>query len=186
MIDTESHGLWHTLYNLESPTGIKLLKKGVRNITYFPPGYYLIEDNNEDELINRGDVRGGFRANDYQEWYSVLADDGTIDNSETLINSLRMLKHRGFVGRFNICKYVIEDGRWIENEINDQNQSEFTSAMWADHGIWGMNVIDETGYRHHFFRQGDFMINYAHEVLINCCGSIFLEKDGTWFLRLLY
>lgn len=46
--------------NLLDKNGNKLLSKGIRNIKYFQDGYYLLKDNNEIELINRGDVKGGF------------------------------------------------------------------------------------------------------------------------------
>lgn len=186
IIDTASHGNWHALYNLIDSKGNCILSKGVRKITYFSSlGYYLIEDNNEDELINRGDVKGGFRVKDFQEWYYVVTDDGQMDNSESLIHSLRVFQHKGFFGRFNIEGSVIENGSWLEKERVNINQSEYTAAMWADRGIWGMNVIDKRGYRHYFFGQGDFMTSYAHEVLISKYGTIFLEKDSWWYLKFL-
>ena len=115
-----THG--HVLYNLIDSTGKTILSKWVRKITYYSSlGYYLIEDNNEDELVNRGDVKGGFRLSDYHEWYFVVTEEGNIENSESLIKSLRVLKHRGFSGRFNIGGFVIEDGRWLKDEKCDKN-----------------------------------------------------------------
>ena len=75
-----SHG--HILYNLLNSEGEKILSKDVRFITYHPEGYYLIKDNNEDELIARGDVRGGFRACDYIEEYNVVFENGNILSTE--------------------------------------------------------------------------------------------------------
>ena len=179
-----THG--HVLYNLIDSTGKTILSKWVRKITYYSSlGYYLIEDNNEDELVNRGDVKGGFRLSDYHEWYFVVTEEGNIENSESLIKSLRVLKHRGFSGRFNIGGFVIEDGRWLKDEKCDKNLSEYSSVMWTDHGIWGMNVINESGYRHYFFGEGDMMISYAHEVLCSNIGTIFLEKDSWWYLHFI-
>lgn len=176
----------HVLFNLVDSIGRIILPKWVRKITYFSSlGYYLIEDNNEDELINRGDVIGGFRLSDYQEYFYVVTEDGEIDNSESLIDGLKTLKYRGFFGRFNVGEYIIENGRWLENEKFDKNKSDYSAAMWADRGIWGMNVINESGYKHLFFGQGDFMINYAHEVLCSKIGTIFLKKDSWWYLRFL-
>lgn len=184
--DKVRYATWHTLYNLIDNMGKKILSKGVRKITYISSlGYYLIEDNNEDELINRGDVKGGFRLSDYREWYSVVTEDGKIDDSKSLIDSLKILKYRGFSGRYNINEYIIENGRWLETEKCEKNMSDYTAAMWADRGIWGMNVINESGYKHLFFGQGDFMINYAHEVLCSKIGTIFLKKDSWWYLRFL-
>lgn len=179
-----THG--HVLYNLIDSTGKTILSKWVRNITYYSSlGYYLIEDNNEDELINRGDVKGGFRSSDYHEWYFVVTEEGNIENSESLIKSLRVLKHRGFSGRFNIGCFVIEDGRWLEKEKCDKNLSDYSAAMWTERGIWGMNLINDSGYNHYFFGQGDMMINYAHEVLCSKIGTVFLKKDSWWYLRFL-
>ncbi len=179
-----THG--HVLYNLIDSTGKTILSKWVRNITYYSSlGYYLIEDNNEDELINRGDVKGGFRSSDYHKWYFVVTEEGNIENSESLIKSLRVLKHRGFSGRFNIGCFVIEDGRWLEKEKCDKNLSDYSAAMWTERGIWGMNLINDSGYNHYFFGQGDMMINYAHEVLCSKIGTVFLKKDSWWYLRFL-
>lgn len=179
-----THG--HVLYNLIDSTGKTILSKWVRNITYYSSlGYYLIEDNNEDELINRGDVKGGFRSSDYHEWYFVVTEEGNIENSESLIKSLRVLKHRGFSGRFNIGCFVIEDGRWLEKEKCDKNLSDYSVAMWTERGIWGMDLINDSGYNHYFFGQGDMIINYAHEVLCSKIGTIFLKKDSWWYLRFL-
>ena len=176
----------HVLYNLIDSTEKLILSKWVRKITYYSSlGYYLIEDNNEDELVRRGDVKGGFLAKDYREWYSVVTEDGNIIEDSCLINSLRMLNHRGFCGRFNVGGFVIEDGIWLENEKCDKDMSNYSAAMWADRGIWGMNVINDSGYKHLFYGQGDMIINYAHEVLCSKIGTIFLKKDSWWYLRFL-
>ena len=179
-------GTGHVLYNLKDFTGKIILSKWVHKITYLSSlGYYFIEDNNEDELVSRGDVKGGFRVSDYREWCSVVTEDGKIDASESLIKSLRVLKHRGFSGRFNIGCFVIEDGRWLEKEKCDKNLSDYSAAMWTERGIWGMNLINDSGYNHYFFGQGDMMINYAHEVLCSKIGTVFLKKDSWWYLRFL-
>ena len=80
--DPISHGNWHTLYNIQGKDGKKILSKGVRSIKYFRDGYYLLEDNNEDELINRGDVKGGYLASDYVERFNVVFDNGTMLSDE--------------------------------------------------------------------------------------------------------
>ena len=179
-----THG--HVLYNLKDSTEKLILSKWVRKITYYSSlGYYLIEDNNEDELLPLRDVKGGFRLSDYREWYSVVTEDGNIIEDSCLINSLRRLNHRGFCGRFNVGGFVIEDGRWLENEKCDKDMSNYSAAMWADSGIWGMNVINDSGYKHLFYGQGDMIINYAHEVLCSKIGTIFLKKDSWWYLRFL-
>lgn len=186
IIDTPSHGNWHTLYNLVDDTGMKFFPKGVRTIKYFSVGYYLVEDNNEDELINNGDVKGGFRLRDYHQTFWVVEDNGRVypDNIENadIISSLKRLSGLAFAGRYQIDRFVIENGRVIDGSY-DPNESEYTSAMWADYRIWGMNVINRDGHKHYFFGEGNEVISYAHEVLISHRGTILLEKDGIWHLR---
>ena len=50
--DTLSYGNYHKLDNLIDSTGRKILAKGVRKIKYDKQGFYVVEDNNEDELID--------------------------------------------------------------------------------------------------------------------------------------
>ena len=76
--DPLGHGHYHTLDNLIGHDGKKILPKGVRHITFYPEGYYYIDDNNEDELINRGDVHGGFLAKDYIEQKNIVNTAGKI------------------------------------------------------------------------------------------------------------
>ncbi|MBR1894501.1 MAG: hypothetical protein IJ823_04515 [Bacteroidales bacterium] len=80
--DPLSHGNWHTLYNILGKDGKKVLGKGVRSIKHFRDGYYLIKDNNEDELINRRDVKSGFLASEYVERFNVVFDNGSILSDE--------------------------------------------------------------------------------------------------------
>ncbi|MCR5714822.1 MAG: hypothetical protein K6F98_07865 [Bacteroidales bacterium] len=80
--DPISHGNWHTLYNLIGKDRKKILVKGVRSIEYFRDGYYLLRDNNEDELINRGDVERCFCACDYEERANIVFDDGRLLSRE--------------------------------------------------------------------------------------------------------
>ena len=80
--DPISHGNWHTFYNLLDKNGNKLLPKGIRKLEYFQDGFYLLEDNNEDELINRGDVKDGFLAKDYVSKMNVLREDGSLLDEE--------------------------------------------------------------------------------------------------------
>ncbi|MGN0186848.1 MAG: hypothetical protein ACI392_03775 [Paludibacteraceae bacterium] len=188
VIDTLSHGNWHNLYNLIDNTGMNILPKGVRKITYYSVGYYLAEDNNEDELINRGDVKGGFRLNNFRQTFWIIDDNGNVyfDNEENkeLFSSIRKLSNLTFVGRFLVDRFVIKDGIIIDDS-SDPNESEYSSAMWADYGIWGMNVVNKDGHKHYFFGEGNEVINYVHEVLISHRGTIFLEKNGVWYLRWL-
>ena len=335
--DPISHGNWHTLYNIQGKDGKKILSKGVRSIKYFRDGYYLLEDNNEDELINRGDVKGGFLASDYVERFNVVFDNGTmlsdewydklspavngfflvsmngkenlidfngkclldhyesglthffdghafscregvlyrIDPTTTIrVKQLRLfdLQGRFYVGRHSfdttlesdrsMLLQVLSRGRGsaiIENaDTNNQNiitkdgyllfnnwyesirytgvigqylvkseggyklvdaaemvlsesfdgvepfcgrytvankngsyfilgvsqeflNTQFDCVMWADRGIWGVNIMESGGKRHYFHGQGGDIIYYAHEVLISNKDAILLGKEGMWY-----
>ena len=336
--DPISHGNWHTLYNIQGKDGKKILSKGVRSIKYFRDGYYLLEDNNEDELINRGDVKGGFLASDYFEHFNVVFDNGSIlseewydkvspavngyflvslNGKENLVNfngkclldhyesglthlfdnhafschegvlyridptttirvrQLRLFDLQGhfYVGRHHSFDTTLESDRsmllqvlsrgggstLIENaETNKQNiitkdgyllfnnwyesiqytrvfgqylvkseegwklvdaaekdlsesfngveafcgrytvannndsyfilgaskdilNTHFDSVMWAERGIWGVNIMYRGGRRHFFHGQGGDIIYYAHEVLISNKDSILLGKEGLWY-----
>lgn len=80
--DPLGHGNYHTLENLLDRSGNKILPKGVRFIKFNPKGYYLAEDNNEDELLHRGDVPGGFSGKDYREKANIIFSDGRILSDE--------------------------------------------------------------------------------------------------------
>lgn len=338
--DPISHGNWHTLYNLLGKDGQKILKKGVRSIKHFRDGYYLLGDNNEDELINRGDVKGGFRASDYEERANIVFDDGRLLSNEwydaikpaengyflvvregkrnlisfkgdlfldqfengltyfydnkafsycdgalylitpeakSIVKHLRpiVLTGRYYVGRHyyetkqdpskailrqvlsqnESHTIIIEDAEsgkktvltkdgyflfsnWyddvlysgvigqflIKNEagwtILDMNEDKvmeasfegihpfcgrylvtyqdscysivgsfqdltnncFDSVMWADNGVWGMNILYRGNKMHYFHGEGGPIIFYAHEILISDKDSILLGKDGVWYL----
>ena len=337
--DPLSHGNWHTLYNLLDSEGNKILPQGVRHVKYFEEGYYLLEDNNEDELINRGDVKGGFSAKDYIERANILFDDGHLlsqewfdriipsitgyfkiqkDGHENYIDysgakfsdishniigfdgnaiytckdgiicrrdkedniSIKKLKKFAESGEFRIGRYpfnltgnddsalkkflsnlrseyiIIDDissenGRfnlltkdgylifdeWYEliiryyenygllsvkkdnvwklinifeqlweekmydliqytnSYIVGRNQGkldlispilnklevDFDSIMWADKGVWGMNVYHNGETTHYFNGQGGLLISYAHEILISQSNSLIIGKNGLWY-----
>lgn len=80
--DPLSHGRWHTLDNILNLEGEKILPRGVRYVKYYRDGYYLLKDNNEDELINRGDVKGGFKASDYIERFNIVLENGRLLSNE--------------------------------------------------------------------------------------------------------
>ena len=82
VLDQPSHGNYHALDNILNREGQKILQKGVRHITHHQDGFYILKDDNEDELINRGDVRGGFRAADYIRRCNVVTDDGILISDE--------------------------------------------------------------------------------------------------------
>ena len=186
IIDVPSHGNWHALYNLVDDAGVKILPKGVRKINYYSFGYYLAEDNNEDELINRGNVKGGFRVCDYRQTFWVVEDNGKVylddeENAE-VVSSIKRLSGLTFVGRFLVDRFVIQDGK-VVGDTSNPNEADYSSAMWADHGAWGMNVVNRDGRKHYFIGEGGDVVSYAHEVLISHRGTILLEKNDVWYLR---
>lgn len=80
--DSLSHGRWHTLDNILKPEGEKILPRGVRYVKYYRDGFYLLKDNNEVELIDRGDVKGGFKASDYIERFNIVFGNGRLLSDE--------------------------------------------------------------------------------------------------------
>ena len=69
----------HILYNILDKSGNEILSKWVRNIKYIiSHEIYLIEDNNEDELINKY----GLLNKEYWKKYNVVTKDGTLLSSE--------------------------------------------------------------------------------------------------------
>lgn len=117
--DPVSHGNWHTLYNLLDNDGKKILPNGVRRVTYFEEGYYLLEDNNEDELINRGDIKGGFYVKDYIERANILFNDGRLLSQEWFDRIMPSV-----IGYFKIIKngqsnYVDYSGSPFSNISNN-------------------------------------------------------------------
>lgn len=198
--DPISHGNWHTLYNLLDKNGNKLLPKGIRKLEYFQDGFYLLEDNNEDELINRGDVKGGFLAKDYVSKKNVMREDGSLLGKEWFdevipdvgffrvrynhhwywvkLSGEIFQKHRIKRG----CVIVCQDGKYaIHNSFGDRLTDYFTSVMWSDEGIWNVNMITGGNEVHFLHGEGGEIIYYAHEILIKNEVIALLEKDSTWY-----
>lgn len=331
--DPLSHGKWHTLDNILNPDGEKILPRGVRYVKYYRDGYYLLEDNNEDELINRGDVKGGFKASDYIEHFNIVFENGRLlsdawfekiypaingyfkiiqNGKENFIdyngepfspiatylnwvdgytgyyfsdarlykvtkdevfpvkqlapcnvagqyivgrrllnlsvenNELKDIATEDFIpiGNCENKKYnflmkggfllfdnwyenlvvvsiitghlaVKRDDGWqfvditekpivntiyediiLDNEyfigclngkydvFNSDSQivaAGLDSVMWADSGIWGMNIAENGVNNHYFIGQAGDILNYAHAVLVSNEKSIFLGKNGKWY-----
>lgn len=141
--DPISHGNWHSLYNILGKDGKKILGKGVRSIKHFRDGYYLLEDNNEDELINRGDVKGGFLASDYVERFNVVFDNGSFlsyewyDRVSPAVNGFFLVSQNG---KENLVDF---NGK----SLLDQNESGLTQffdnhAFSCNEGV--LYLIDQT------------------------------------------
>ena len=75
VVEVLSHGNYHTLYNLLDLTGNKIFDKGVRSIKFIKRGYYIVEDNNEDDLKN---LNGCIKSDEYWEKQCVVLSNGEI------------------------------------------------------------------------------------------------------------
>lgn len=124
---THSHG--HTLYNILNTQGEKILPKGVRHITYHTEGFYFIEDNNEDELIARGDVRGGFRACDYIEQYNIVFENGNILSNEWF-DKIIVLDTQHIVAKKGDSSFLIDNLGKVLLELN------IAECHWTDTGAY--------------------------------------------------
>ena len=202
VVDTLSHGNWHTTYNLENDNGHKLLSKGVRSIKYFLEGYYLLEDNNEDELINRGDVKGGFRAADYIERYNVMRNDGTLLSDKWFD---RLSKDLGYFkakldghhirlylsGKIEFihepyldfgCQVVeINHELYIQNSKGDNITPCCSSIMWASKKVWEVEILHDGKFKSFLHGQGNGVISYLHEILILNNTIAIIENNNVWY-----
>ena len=98
--DPLSHRDYHTLENLIGLNGEKILPKGVRHIRYYPEGYYIVEDDNEDELINSS-KRGDFSASDIVKKMNIISERGEIlsdlwfDDVQRMVNGYFLVSRDG-------------------------------------------------------------------------------------------
>lgn len=199
--DPLSHGNWHTLYNLLDKNGKKILPKGVRKIKYYQEGYYILEDNNEDELINRGDVPGGFLAKDYVSCMNVMRNDGTLLFNEWVkeitpdIGYFRVRFNNGEVCRVKLSGEIIKNKRlkfgcllfcndnkyMLLNSRGDRISEYYTSIMFEQGGIWHVNLYSRGKEVTFFHGQGEEIIHYAQMILIKSNVIALLEKDNIWY-----
>lgn len=97
--DPLGHGNRHTLLNLINNEGDKVLQRGVRSIKYYSEGYYIAENNNEDELIYRN---GGYLTTaDYIKLKNIISKEGKLlsdiwfDDVCPMINGHFLVSHNG-------------------------------------------------------------------------------------------
>ena len=200
--DPISHGNWHTLYNLQDNKGKKLLPKGIRKIKYYGD-FYLLEDNNEDELINSGEVECGFNAAKYRSQMNVILTDGTLlfdkwfKKIDPLGNYFRVYDERGSVRYYSLAGdlydrniFPIKFGCTIKpkknvysifNSLYDELVAECTSVMWSSEGLWIVELLHNGNHEVYLHGQGDAIINYAHEILIKSTVLALVEKEGIWY-----
>lgn len=200
--DPVSHGNWHTLHNLVDCNGNKLLPKGIRTIIFYDD-YYLLEDNNEDELINSGEVPGGFKASKYRSQMNVMLNDGTLlfeewfNRIDPLGNYFRVYDERGRVGYYSLTGdgfdkkiYTINFGCVIKpinnsftifNSLYDVIAEGYTSVMWSVGMLWKVELLHANNHEVYLFGQGTEIIHYAHEILIKPTVLALVEKNGIWY-----
>ncbi|MDD6364457.1 MAG: hypothetical protein PUA47_03805 [Bacteroidales bacterium] len=204
VVDCLSHGSWHTTYNILDSTGKKILPKGIRSIKCLPGGLYLLEDNNEDELINRGDVRGGFRSADYVSRMNVMRPDGTLFSEEWFDEVLPRIG--AFLVRRNKRRYYLDcDGKTLKLPyehlkygcvlvtaesggyiIYDDMYRKIASAVavifCSEGGLWNVNLCVDSIKRRFFHGQAPSILNYAQQVLLrtDILAIVLPERLGPW------
>ena len=199
--DPISHGNWHTLYNLMDSNGKKLLPKGIRSIKYYGD-FYLLEDNNEDELINSRDVKGGFSAAKYCSLMNVMRIDGTL-LLEDWVNRIDLLGDYFCVHNdrrvFNISLsgdffdkgiFSIKFGHTIKpknnsytifNSLYDVIVEDYTSVMWSSEEFWKVELLHNGTHSVYLYGEGNEMIYYAHEILTNPTVLALVERECVWY-----
>lgn len=200
--DPLGHGNWHTLNNLLDNNGKKMLPKAIREIKYYQEGYYLLYDNNEDELINRGDVKGGFLTKDYVEHMNVMRNNGTLLFDEWVLriipeigcfrvyyspNQWSWVKLSGEIieqtrMKFNCVLVSHGDFYCIHNSFGDRVSEKYSSVMFCFGKLWHVNIYSKG--RHvtllHGHGKGE-IIDYAQMILIKNNIVALLEKDNRWY-----
>lgn len=107
----------HITYNILDKNGKEILPKRVRKIWYYTEGYYIIEDNNEDDIMQPG---GFFYSKDYKESYNVVTTDGVLVSKEWFEERITPSAN-GYVKirRNNKQNLMDMTGRFIINEDVD-------------------------------------------------------------------
>lgn len=201
-ISHEPYSNWHTLYNLIDSNGKKLLPKGIRTIEYYGD-YYLLEDNNEDELINNSEVKGCFKANEYRSQMNVMFKNGTLLSEKwfqkvvPFIDYFQVWDERGRIGKISLNGEMFEENIYhikfgctikpqnnhytIFTSLYDIIVEDCTSVMWSSGELWMVGLLHNGKYKVYLHGQGDAMINYAHEIMIKPTVLALVEKEGIWY-----
>ena len=126
--DTLSHGNYHHLDNLMDSTGRKILDKGVRTIKYDKQGFYVVEDNNEDELINRYHCIPGDK---YEERHCIVLNNGTILANQWF-DEIMVLPH----GYFKVFKENKENLLNLNGEFYLHSYVDFITVFYGDYAYY--------------------------------------------------
>lgn len=130
----------HTTYNLLDKHGRPILSKCVRKITYYPKyQYYLIEDNNEDDLPL---INGGFNANDYWEKSNIVTCKGSLLYEEWFDNVGEFVNGYYHVIRNRKQNLVNLSGRFLlENDADYVSDYNGTFALCCrNNAIYKVNL----------------------------------------------
>ena len=128
----------------------------------------------------------------FNNWYESIRYTGVIgqylvksEGGWKLVDSAEMVLSESFEGVEPFCgRYTVakKNGSYfILGASQEFLNTQFDCVMWADRGIWGVNIMESGGKRHFFHGQGGDIIYYAHEVLISNKDAILLGKDGLWY-----
>ena len=124
--DPLSPGNWHTLSNLLDSKGKKILKKGVRFIKYHNEGYYLLEDNNHDELSNK--YHGCIPMSEYVTKMNVVNLDGKLLSDTWFDDVCPMVNGFYLVRRDEKCNLMDNSGKLLLKEF-EPNLTNFLSGV---------------------------------------------------------
>lgn len=104
----------HWKYNLKRPDGTFVLDKKVRKITWDENGYFLIYDDNEDELI--GKYKSYFPSNEYHHEYKLADKNGNLISEigfQSIVPYYNLLFRVEYENKFNVMdlsgRYLLSD-----------------------------------------------------------------------------
>lgn len=143
--DPLSHKNYHTLENLIGLNGEKILPKGVRHIRYYPEGYYIVEDDNEDELINSS-KRGDFSASDIVKKMNIISERGEILSDLWFDDVQRMVNGYFLVSRDGEANLIdINGNMFLENyERNLRNVIKGVAYSYHDGGLYANSQSEQS------------------------------------------
>lgn len=165
-----------------------------RNLEEYPVSTHidLLSDDCEHKLSSNYLVNGKYLL--FDKWYHsvnqmrrlgpyvIESDDGcflmdAVGIDKVKVNSIDdIIVHNDY--------YMVIRERNIFNLYDTQFNliaSQFTSVIWNDSVIWGINTLSQRNRHHYWHGECDEFLNYAHEVLISKYRVALLEKNGVWY-----
>lgn len=132
VVEVLSHGKFHTLSNLLDLDGNKIFSKGVPSIKFQKEGYYIVEDNNEDDLINRY----GYLNDEYWEKQCVVLSNGKILSNKWYDKVSPLPNHCVKVWKNDKENILTLNGNLLLDEFVD-----FVSYFNGDHAYYTKNNV---------------------------------------------